>query len=438
MWASTSERSLAILDHLKRNRSVNDSDVQVMAQRALWPLTIKALPALYGAGLVLFVIRVLPTEEFGQYGIAFAYVNLLAVLTRGLWIIPLITWSARGETKSILNPVFWLSTGSATVAAVSALLVLPKLGLDYRLSVMAAAMLILTVPRELGYALSQASGRYGITALIESTYFVGSLVGFAILYVFNRLGSASSAMSVNILCILLSVCVTFIIYPHLLRPAFGGNWKEVFSYGKWIGVMSLSEVYFQQGDAVLLGALVRPAELAPFLAARTLLRLYALFSQAINFLTLPVSARLHAAGHVDKLRRKVNVVIRTLLIALVPLNLIAFFASPYLLPWLLGEKYSSTVPFFLMLLPITFFEPIYSIYSNVLAGIGRPDVVAKIVPWVVILNIAGNVAVISHFGLKAAPFVLVASHLLLAIFLASSSKRYLRERSPDFATASSS
>ena len=374
---------------------------------------------------MLFVIRILPAEEFGKYGIAFAYINLLAALTRGLWVIPLITSAARGESALVLGPVFWLSMSSAIVAGGSALIVLPALGLESTLPILSAMILLFTVPRELGYALSQSSGRYGITALIEAVYFLGSLITYAVLYFSGALNSAVMALSVNLVCIALSALTAVLIYPRILRPSIVGDWKGVISSGKWMGIMGLSDVYIQQGDAVLLGALVRPAELAPFLAARTLLRLYTLFSQAINFLTLPVASRLGAVGHLKKLRLKVVSVLKILLISFFLINIIVWFASPFVLPWLLGERYVTAVPYFLMLLPITLFEPIYSICANALTGMGRPDVVAKFIPWAVPLNITANLVLVSAFGLKMAPPVLLSSYVFLAVGLIFLSRRLL-------------
>ena len=339
----------------------------------MWPLVIKSLPALYGAGLVLFVIRILPPGEFGRYGISFAYINLLAVLTRGLWAIPLITWAAKREERNVLGPVFWLSLGTASLSAAGAFIILPLLDVSGWLPVMSATMLVVLIPRELGYAIAQAHGRYRVSFALEAVYFLGSLAAFFTLYLAGRLQTAEITLAVNLACAALSSLIAWLVFVDLRRPRISGDWSGVIRFGRWIGLMGLSEVYLQQGDALLLGAFASPAHIAPYLAARTLMRLFALFSQAINFIVLPVSSRLAAAGELGKLRARLRTTIQALLLALIPLNVVLWLASPYLFPAILGAKYSSAIPFFRILLISTFLEPVYSILGNAVSGIGRPN-----------------------------------------------------------------
>ncbi|MFZ5433538.1 MAG: hypothetical protein ACOZB3_07180, partial [Calditrichota bacterium] len=65
-----------------------------LLHRASGSLALKALPAIYGLGLILLVVRALPLGEFGQYGMAIAYVNLIAYVSRGLWMIPFVVQTA--------------------------------------------------------------------------------------------------------------------------------------------------------------------------------------------------------------------------------------------------------------------------------------------------------------------------------------------------------
>ena len=96
-----------------------------IVQRAGGSLAVKALPALYGIGLVLLVVRAIPASDFGQYGIAIAYMNIASGLSRGLWTVPLVIHAAKGEREHLLAPSFWLSMGTAVIGGAIALVLLP-------------------------------------------------------------------------------------------------------------------------------------------------------------------------------------------------------------------------------------------------------------------------------------------------------------------------
>jgi O-antigen/teichoic acid export membrane protein len=287
-------------------------------------------------------------------------------------------------------------------------------------------MLLVLIPRELGYALAQAHGKFKTSFALEATYFIGSLAAFGALFTLNRLNDAETALAVNLICAAASSLIALLAFSQRRKPTVSGDWKGVIRYGRWIGVLGLSEVYLQQGDALLIGAFVTPAQIAPYLAARTLLRLYSLFSQSINFVVLPVASRLAAAGQLDRLRRRLAVTFRSLFFVLLPANAILWLWSPTLFPLFLGDRYVSAIPIFRVLIFATFLEPVYSIYGNAVAGIGRPDAVAKAVPAAIIFNVTANLILLPRIGLPAAPFVLVATYAILVIQLLRVSARTLR------------
>lgn len=75
--------------------------------RAVWALAIKGLPALYGLGVIFVLLRALPVEEYGSYGVAWAFLNVAAMCTRGLWALTLVQRWASGPA----NACWVLSSG---------------------------------------------------------------------------------------------------------------------------------------------------------------------------------------------------------------------------------------------------------------------------------------------------------------------------------------
>ncbi len=396
-----------------------------LIQRASGSLAVKALPALYGAGLILLVVRVLPLGEFGRYGMAIAYMNLVAGLSRGLWGFPLVFRAARGERAQFLAPAFWLSGLTAVVGGLIGFAVLPLLGVGLSVVSYVALALLVLVPRDIAAYLTQAEGRVWSAFLIESGYFLGSLAGFGILAGLDLLHTADAAMIVNLGAVLLSSLIGIALVPDAIRPGRHGDWLGTYRLGRWAAVLTLGEIFLQQGDALLAGIFFEPEVIAPYIAARTLLRMYALLSQSVNFLVVPSASRLGASGNIALLRRRLRSVLKWLIAALVPVNIVMWFISPWLFPLVLGAKYIPAIPFFKFLMVITFIEPIYSVLTNALAGIGKPQISIPILSASLILNVVADLILMPIIGLWAAPVVLVLTYLALAAGSLHLGNRYL-------------
>jgi O-antigen/teichoic acid export membrane protein len=211
-----------------------------------------------------------------------------------------------------------------------------------------------------------------------------------------------------------------------MRPSFHGNWSEVFGLGKWMGGMAIGELYLQQGDLLILGALVTPVQLAPYIAAKTLFRVYALLSQAVNFLVIASAPRHGMEGTMDKLRTKLKGILVLMWLILIPVNVFLFFTAESLLPGILGNEYIAVVPFFMVLMLATFFEPFYSVTATALLGLGRPKNVAGLFWGLIAGNVLANVILVYQFGLTPAPWILVGTYVCLGLGMLYSGWRQLQ------------
>jgi O-antigen/teichoic acid export membrane protein len=396
-----------------------------LVQRAGGSLAVKALPALYGVGLILLVVRVVPLGDFGRYGMAIAYVNVISALCRGLWTVPLTIRAARGEREAMLAPAFWLSLATNAIGGAIGLVLLPLLGVGWDLSLLSALMLLVLVPRDMSTALAQASSRVWVAFTIEAGYFVGSLGGFALLAAMGELRTAEAAMFVNVVGAVISTLIGVTFEPCLLRPGTKGDWKDTIHFGSWFGLLALGEIFLQQGDALVVGVFFHPEAIAPYLAARTLLRMYGLLSQSVNFIVLPSASRLGATGQFRLLRRRLKMVLLALDGILLPGNLAMWFLCPYIFPAVMGAKYVPAIPFFRLLILATFLEPVYSVLNNAMAGVGKPKKMVILLGSATGFNLVANLVMLPIVGLWAAPTVLVLTYTYLALGSVYISRKHL-------------
>ncbi len=208
--------------------------------RAGWALAIKGLPALYGLGVIFVLLRALPVEEYGSYGVAWAFLNVAAMCTRGLWALTLVQKWASGAGERVLGAVVGLSLGTTFIGMLAGLVIMPALGLSMTETMLTCAALLILVPRDLAIALGQAESRLRRVFVIEACYFMGSLIGFVVLAKQGMLIHASTALAVNTGAIVLSSLAGVFRYPVVLKPTFNmKDYREASRYGKWTGVMAV-------------------------------------------------------------------------------------------------------------------------------------------------------------------------------------------------------
>ncbi|MBK6909396.1 MAG: lipopolysaccharide biosynthesis protein [bacterium] len=395
--------------------------------RAGWALAIKGLPAIYGLGVIFVLLRALPVEEYGSYGVAWAFLNVAAMCTRGLWALTLVQRWASGAGQAVLGAIVGLSLLTTLLGIAAGVVILPALGLSPMETALTCFSLLILVPRDLAMALGQAESKLRRVFVIEACYFMGSLLGFIVLAQRGLLNDAETALMVNTGAIVLSSLAGIICYPVVLKPTFiVSDYRQATSYGKWTGMLAIGDIYFQQGDLLILGAVLNPALLAPYIAAKTFLRLFALMSQAMNFLLYPMAARLAAEGNLPKLAGKLKVALMGVWAVGVPATVALWLYADPVIPMLLGQKYADAIPFVLFLLPAALLEPLFSTGANILVGLGQPRYAIPWIVLIVVLNVIANIVLVSMLGLIAAPWILTASYVVLGIVLQAHLRTVLR------------
>jgi O-antigen/teichoic acid export membrane protein len=399
-------------------------------RRAALALALKTLPGIYALGTLLTLIRFLPLAEYGQYGIAIAYVNLSAMCSWGLWSVSLVRALPGADREGVVGPVMWMMTGTALIASMLALVILPALQVSWQATLWVSGIVVAFVPRLLAYALAQADANGRAALWIDASYYLGSVSGFVILALLGRLHTVDDVMRILFTAAFISAVVALLNYGGMLRPRMHGKWRYVRQYGAWTGMQSLGEIYLQQGDVMLIGAMVDPVRLAPYIAARALIRLYAMLSQAVNFLLLPVASKLAAAGEYGRLRKKIRSALLSVWVILIPLNVILFLLADNLIPVILGEKYLAAIPFFKIVIGATFFEPVQSVLANALIGIGKARKVAMLVWSLLGLNVMANVVLVQLYEMDAVPWILVATYACLSLGFVLLSRKELSSSHP--------
>src|ERR1700741_183630 len=109
-----------------------------------------------------------------------------------------------------------------------------------------------------------------------------------------------------------------------------------------------------------------------------------------------------------------RIALAVLLGVLLPLNLIIFIFCDRIFPLVLGDQYVAAIPFFRVLIFVTFLEPVYSVVANSMIAVGKARSLAPLLLTGLICNVALNLILLPTVGVWGAAISLVISYAVLA------------------------
>ncbi len=354
--------------------------------KAFAALTVKSLPLLYGAAVILFVNTRLPREsELGIYSLAIATFFAASLVGKSFALYPLIKFLSEGKAEPGVwraGAIFWAATqiGAALLVWFLAPLapgIFHAPGLDDGMR-WAAVILLVFIPRDLAAALLMSSRHMGRLFILEGCYFAVAAGGIAYLALSGQLSAARQVLELNLAAGALStLAAPFLCAGRLPKWEKGarGVWLKMARYGRDSLGIGVGDMAYTQLDYHLLGYFLGPAEVALYFAAKNFFRFYNAITQAINLLIFPTSSNLHSRGEVEKLRELIEKVLGGYLGLLVVINALVLIGAD----WIVALVYRGIFPDAANILRIfalaSFFEPLYMVSENVLYGIGKPRAV---------------------------------------------------------------
>jgi O-antigen/teichoic acid export membrane protein len=392
--------------------------------KGLWGLAGRALPSLYGVGIILFVIRVFPPVEFGVYTLLQTIFLLVVSSGQSFALQPLVKFAAGpGDLSGVVTASAVLY--AAFLGPVVVLLVALGGPLGSLFNSDAAGglmwyvclMLVASFPRNIASYLLQARLELRKLFILDAIYSIGSLALIAFLVPTGRLRTAAGLMQVNMLMLLLSsvygVAILAGTYALRIVPS-AREMRQAWEYGRYSLGASISYTLFSQSDNLLIAALLGAVPLAVYNAAKVFARAFDMALQLMTTLLVPTVAKLESEGRAQDRLPLAEKSFLFSTIALAGLSVVVAVAGTILINLLYGDKYpgATGVLYFLALSGI--FIPAISIGSSFCFGMGKMREVFRI-------NLAGSAIGIALMavgtavlGIRGTALALVASLVVMA------------------------
>jgi O-antigen/teichoic acid export membrane protein len=272
-----------------------------------------------------------------------------------------------------------------------------------------------------------ATQRYDIANMIGiATRLLGAAMVFgAIQFGFGLIGICLATVACDIAGFLARWKIAYWIIPQLAvsrSRASRKEFREMFSYGCWSFLIAIGQSVFTYLDAIVIGALMPIAALAPFALAAGLIRQLEKLLRPIDQVFFPAATELHARKEIEKLR---VVYLRGSRLFLVVVSISAvlagFFAEDFYRLWV-GEKYinGTGFPSVALLFQILLIAMIGRLFpglgAQVLQGslLVRPLAILTIVE--AIANALLSIVLIRYYGLVGVALGTLISVIVIRTF----------------------
>lgn len=200
--------------------------------------------------------------------------------------------------------------------------------------------------------------------------------------------------------------------------------REIASFGVWNFLISVNMFVYQYVPSILIGAFMPIAAVGHYALATGLLRHINSLLNPIGQVLYPAATELHVQGDRDRLERLYHDGSRLLMLAMIPIVLVAtFWAEDFYRLWI-GEDYLKGEPFpsVALLFKILLFSTVSTYISNIagfiLVGTGQVKLIANALISGSVISLALSLVLVHIYGLVGiATSIVIASALVDIIII---------------------
>ncbi len=352
--------------------------------KGVWAFADKSLPAFYGIAYIFLVVRVLPEQEFGAWGIIWSVFLLFSTFCFTLAFQPLTKFAAEHEhygrfvsASLFVGFFFYLIISGALLAFKGPLIAL----LDPKKTPMLAdlwnfipLLLFGSLMRTMTLGLLQA--RYAVQKIfwIDSVYFLGTVAMILVAKQLHHFSTANDLVVLNLIgSCASSLLALILIYPSLPKSLTfrSADVKELLQFGKYLFGSNAIYTIFAQLDVFFVSSYVGIAGVAIYNVAKIFNRLFDMLGQVLQLFLLPFSAKTYAQGDHEKLLTTAEKAICFSTLIMLPVFLAMLLVPHEMLQILYKGRYQEAAPLIRVFSLLALITPWNGVISTYFVGYGK-------------------------------------------------------------------
>ena len=352
--------------------------------KGIWTIADKALLLLYGFGVIVLVVNVLPRDEWGAFSLFQSIFLILCVLSDSIFLQPMVKFASEHEAEVpfVLAGSFNLYT--VTMMATSLLFagLAPSLAHIFSSSELGAmlpflpVLIALNIFRNVGIRYLQVFLRIHAIFWVDLAFF-GSILILTVLA--NALGlfhTAKDFLYLNMIGGGLSSIVAIVFCSTALfsMPLFRvprHEYGRMLSFAKFQAGTSALLTLQQWSDVLIVGVFYTPSEVAVYNAAKTIYRFLDAVREGATLLVVPITSRLYTQRDISGLSALIEKLLFAAFAALIPISFALALGANIIFHILYKGQYDAGATVFQILILSGFTLPLSLIGTNALIGMGK-------------------------------------------------------------------
>lgn len=396
-----------------------------------------------------FTVRALGTDAYGSWVLLNSIVGYLALLVLGTPMTSvrfLSQAAATGDTRRLnqyvsnflgvylLMGAICLVVGACLYPSLGRVFPIPgNLLYDARLAfVMVVGATAAGFSLQLPYAILYSHNEFVLANFILGAITVFRTIGTIVLLTWKP--SITSVAVIQVIFLLVEFLAAWVVvkkrHPQVVLRVRRMAWpafRELFVFNVYVLVINVGSQLTYQTGALLIGAKIDVASVAPFSVANSLTLYYVEFLVGIAAVILPMTAQLQARNDMAGVRRlflqwsKISLCLTTIGV------LYLIYVGPSFLGWWIGPEFKTSGGEVLKMLLYSYFLflPARAVAQPVLTGLGQPDKPAKAFLAVGIMSIVLGFALVGPLGVAGVALGISIPSAAYAIYMIVAAARAL-------------
>lgn len=351
--------------------------------KGIWTIADKSLLLVYGFGVILLVVNVLPRDEWGAFSIFQSIFLIICVLADSIFLQPMVKFASEHEAEvpHVLAGAFNLYSVSMIACGVIGALLADTLGTIYKspeltqMLPLLPVFLMMSLLRNVGIRYLQIFLRINAIFWVDLAFF-GSILIFCVLAnAFAQL-HAIDFLYLNIIGAGLSsaVAIVFCFDAFRTMPLFRvprHEYVRMLSFAKYQAGTSALLTLQQWSDVLIVGFYYNPSEVGIYNAAKNMYRFLDAVREGATLLIVPITSKLYTQQDFKGLSVLIEKLLFIAFAALVPISLVLALGAWPLFHIMYKGQYDAGTSVFQILILSGFTLPLSLVGTNALIGMGK-------------------------------------------------------------------
>lgn len=352
--------------------------------KGIWTIADKALLLLYGFGVIIVVVNVLPKEEWGAWSLYQSIFLILSVLADSIFLQPMVKFGSEHEAEvhEVLAAGFNLYSIAMIAASVTLWLYGPEIGSLFaskevsRMLPLLPIWVLASILRNVGIRYLQIDLRISSIFWVDLGFFGSILILTVMANALGMLHTAADFLYLNIAGGIISSIITlwFCARAFLKMPIFTvprHEYARMMSFVKFHAGTSALLTIQQWSDVLVVGYFFGLKEAGIYNAAKVIFRFLDAVREGATLLVVPLTSRLFSEKNYDALAALLEKLLFIGFAVLVPVSLVLALGSWTLFHFVYKAQYDAASPVFQILILSGFTMPLSLVGTNALIGMGR-------------------------------------------------------------------